>query len=359
MIKHSQSYTLGVLADLIGAHLQGDPNCLISSLAPLKRAGEGQLSFLSNAEYRKDLPAAHRKDLLSTKASAVILSPQEAAFCPVNALVSENPRLSLAKAAKLFEKKEKVVLGIHQSAVIGEGCAIPDSVSIGANVVLGNRVVLGENVVIAPGCVIGHDCMLGNHTRLMAQVTLYDNIQMGKYCVIYSGAVIGGDGFGFANQAGAWTRLPHLGTVIVGDRVEIGANTTIDRGFLEDTVLGDGVVIDNLVQIGHGVSIGTGTAIAGCVGIAGSTHIGKFCLIGGGSGIAGHIEIADQVHLIGGTMVANSLKTPGVYGGGMPAQSGDLWRKNMARLQNLDSLARRLRVLENKALENVRLLEDE
>ncbi len=206
---------------------------------------------------------------------------------------------------------------------------------------------------------LGDDCVLGDNTILMARVTLYDNVQIGKQCVIYSGAVIGGDGFGFANQEGLWIRLPHLGRVVMGNQVQIGANTTIDRGFLEDTTIGDGVIIDNLVQIGHNVSIGTGTAIAGCVGIAGSAVIGKFCLIGGGSGIAGHIEIADRVHLIGGTMVANSLKTAGVYGGGMPSQPGDLWRKNMARLQNLDGLARRLRVLENTALHQARFQEDD
>ncbi len=357
-MKDSQSYTLEALADLINVRLQGDPNCLISGIAPLKRATAGQISFLSNAEYRKDLPSVYRQDLASTKASAVILSSAEASLCPVHVLISENPRLSLAKAAKIFEKKESVLPGIHKSAVIGEECKIPDSASIGANVVLGNRVVLGENVVVAAGCIIGHDCVLGDSTTLMARVTLYDNVQMGKHCVIYSGAVIGGDGFGFAHQEGFWVRLPHLGSVVMGDQVEIGANTTIDRGLLEDTLLGDGVVIDNLVQVGHNVSIGAGTAIAGCVAIAGSAVIGKFCLIGGGSRIAGHVEIVDHVHLTGASMVTHSLKTRGVYGG-FPAKPVDLWRKNMARFQNLDDMARRLRALENRVLNNARFVEDE
>lgn len=357
-MKHSQSYTLEALADLIGVRLQGDPTCLISGIASLRGAKAGEISFLSNAEYRKDLPSLYRKDLASTKASAVILSSAEAPLCPVHVLISENPRLSLAKAAKIFEKKESAIPGIHKSAVIGEGCEIPDSASIGANVVLGNRVVLGENVVVASGCIVGHDCVLGNNTRLMARVTLYDNVQMGKHCLIYSGAVIGGDGFGFAHQEGFWVRLPHLGSVVLGDQVEIGANTTIDRGFLEDTLLGDGVVIDNLVQVGHNVSIGAGTAIAGCVAIAGSAMIGKFCLVGGGSRIAGHVEIVDHVHLSGASMVTHSLKTRGVYGG-FPAKPVDLWRKNMARFQNLDDMARRLRALENRVLNNARLVEDE
>lgn len=356
-MKQAQSYTLEVLADLIGAHLQGDPHCVISGVASLKRAKTGEISFLSNAEYRKDLPSVYRKDLVSTEASAVILRAEEASLCPVYALISENPRVSLAKAAKLFEKKESVVSGIHKNVVVGEACKIPDSVSIAANVVLGNRVVLGENVIIGAGCVIGDDCILGDNTILMPRVTLCDRVEMGKQCVIYSGAVIGGDGFGFANQQGQWIRMPHLGSVIMGDQVQIGANTTIDRGFLEDTVLGNGVVIDNLVQVGHNVSIGAGTAIAGCVAIAGSAVIGKFCLVGGGSCIAGHIEIADQVHLVGASMVTHSLKARGVYGG-FPAKPVNLWRKNMARFQNLDDMARRLSALENKVLNNVRV-EDE
>ena len=357
-MKDSQSYTLGALADLISARLQGDPTAVILGIASLKRAKAGEISFLSNAEYRKDLPSIYRKDLASTKASAVILSRAEAALCPVPVLVSQNPRLSLAKAAKIFEKKESPSPGIHKTAVISQDSIIPDSATIGANAVLGKRVILGENVVIGPGCVVGHDCKLGNNTTLMAGVILYDNLQIGQHAVIYSGAVIGGEGFGFAHQEGAWLRLPHLGSVVIGDHVEIGANTTIDRGFLEDTVLGDGVVIDNLVQIGHNVSIGSGTAIAGCVAIAGSAVIGKFCLIGGASCIAGHVEIADHVHLTAASRVTHSLKTRGVYGG-FPAKPVDLWRKNMARFQKLDDMARRLRALEKKVLNNAGLMEDE
>lgn len=357
-MKQELSYTLEALADLIGARLQGDPDSLIYGIAPLKSAKAGEISFLSNAEYRKDLPSIYRKDLNATKATAVILNAKEAALCPVHTLISENPRLSLAKAAKLFQKKESAISGIHKSAVIGEACKIPASVSIGANVVLGNRVTLGEGVVIGPGSILGNDCQLGDNTTLMARVTLHDNVRLGKHCVIYSGAVIGSDGFGFANQAGHWTRLPHLGTVVMGDRVEIGANTAIDRGFLGDTILGDGVVIDNLVQVGHNVSIGAGTAIAGCVAIAGSASIGKFCLIGGGARIDGHIQIVDHVHLTAMTAVSHSLNERGVYSG-VPARPSALWRKNIARFQSLDDIARRLRALENTVSNNARLMEGE
>lgn len=356
-MKQSPPQTLEALADLIGARLQGDPHCLIYGVAPLKSAKAGEISFLSNAEYHKDLPSIYRKDLYSTKASAVILRPEEASFCPVHVLISENPRLSLGKVAKIFQKKESAIPGIHQSAVVGEACEIPASVSIGANVVLGNRITLGEGVVIGAGSILGDDCALGDNTTLMARVTLYDNVRLGKHCMIYSGAVIGSDGFGFANQEGLWVRLPHLGSVVMGDRVEIGANTTIDRGFLEDTIFGDGVVIDNLVQVGHNASIGAGTAIAGCVAIAGSATIGQFCLIGGGSGIVGHIQITDHVHITAGSMVTHSLNERGVYSG-IPAKPIALWRKNVARFQSLDDMARRLRALENKVSSNAQLMED-
>lgn len=357
-MKQSQSYTLEALADLIGARLQGDPLCRINGIAPLKSALSGQISFLSNAEYRKELPSIYRKDLASTKASAVIVSPKEALLCPVHALISDNPRLSLAKAAKLFENKETLPQGIHQTAIIGEDCHIPASVSIGANVVLGNRVKLGEGVIIGPGSILGNDCSLGYNTILMARVTIHDRVRLGQRCKICSGAVIGSEGFGFANQEGNWVRLPHLGSVVIGNAVEIGANTTIDRGLLEDTRLEDNVIIDNLVQIGHNVSIGMGTAIAGCVAIAGSATIGKYCLIGGAARIDGHIQIADHVHISAISVVTHSLNERGVYAG-FPAKPRDVWRKNMARFQSLDEMARRLRVLENKVPSEERLQEDE
>lgn len=349
-MKQTQTYTLEALANLIDARLQGDSLCLISGIAPLQRAKSGEISFLSNPIYRKDLP--------STKASAVILSAEEAVHCPVHALISKNPRLSLAKAAALFEQKPTAVPGIHQSAVIGEDCTIPASVSIGAHVVLGNRVTLGESVVIGPGSILGNDCSIGEETTLKARVTCYDNVRVGKQALIHSGAVIGSDGFGFANQSGTWVKLPHLGGVTIGNNVEIGANTTIDRGFLEDTRLDDGVIIDNLVQIAHNVSIGAHTAIAGCVGIAGSTKIGQYCMIGGGSSIAGHIELADHVHITATSGVNHSL-SQGIYSSGFPAKPAALWRKNVARFQFLDKMARRLHVLESKMLCDSQVQEDE
>lgn len=343
--------TLQELASLIGATLQGDPGCLISGIASLESAKIGEISFLSNRQYRKYLQ--------TTAASAVILSPEDAGTCPVHALITDNPRLSLVKIAKLFEKPPEVTPGIHPSSIIGKDCQIPASVSIGPHCVVGNHVTLGEGVVLGAGCILGNDCHIGSKTTFNSRVTLYDNVRIGEQCLIHSGVVIGSDGFGFANHAGVWIKVPHLGGVTIGDHVEIGANTTIDRGFLEDTTLGNGVIIDNLVQIGHNVNIGARTAIAGCVGIAGSTTIGSGCLIGGGSSIAGHIQITDNVQITATSGVNHSLNLPGAYSSGFPAKPSQQWRKNVARFSFLDDIAKRLRILESKLQPKMRLTEAE
>jgi len=351
-MKQKVSKTLQTLADLCGARLQGDPNCLVSGLASLDSAREGELSFLGNRQYRKYLS--------TTKASAVIVSPEDAENCPVNALISDNVRLSLAKIAKLFEKDQPAPKGIHPTAILGEGCQIPTSASIAAFAVLGDRVVVGEGAMIGPGCIIGHDCSLGNNSILKGRVTLYDNVRIGEFCLIHSGVVIGSDGFGFANEKnGSWFKMPHLGGVVIGDQVEIGSNTTIDRGFLEDTILGNGVIIDNLVQIGHNVTIGARTAIAGCVAIAGSTSIGEACQIGGASSIAGHIHLTDRVYITGTSAVNHSLNKSGIYSSGFPAKPAHLWRKNAARFNFLDDMAKRLRILSSTINSDERLMEDE
>ncbi len=351
-MKALVSMTLGALAEHIGARLRGDPNCVILGIAPIEKAGKGKLTFLSSRLYKKYLA--------TTDATAVILSAEDEAACPdhIHALISENPRLSLVKAATLFEKRAEIKSGIHPSVVIGVECIIPASVIIGPYSVLGDGVTLGENVVIGSHCSIGNDCHIQAATTLKSRVTLYERTRVGKKCLIHSGAVIGSDGFGFANQEDIWVKMPHLGGVYIGNDVEIGANTTIDRGFIEDTQIEDGVIIDNLVQLGHNVSIGARTAIAGCVGIAGSTTVGKYCLIGGGASIAGHIQIADHVHITATSAVNHSLNTKGVYSSGFPAKPAALWRKNAARFQFLDDIARRLRALEN-TVQAERLTEDE
>lgn len=351
MKQHLKTITLQELAQTLGVTLRGDSQCSVSGLAKLEYAVPGQLSFLTHQHYRKFLS--------STKASAVILSPEEANECPVSVLITDNPRLTLAKAAEIFEQESRPDPGIHPTAVIHNGCQIPTSVSIGAFCVLGENVVLGEKVIIESGTIIGDNCVIQENSHLKPRVTLYSNITLGARCLIHSGVVIGADGFGYAQDEGRWIKMPHLGGVCIGNGVEIGANTTIDRGVLDDTILGDGVIIDNLVQIGHNVVIGDRTAIAGCAAIAGSTHIGKDCLIGGGVGILGHLQIADKVYITAGSGVNHSLKEAGVYSSGMPAKPNTLWRKNIARFQYLDDMARRLRALENNIGITVRKTEVE
>lgn len=336
------SISLQALASHLGAKLVGDPQCAITGLATLEHAKAGELSFLSNQAYRQYLS--------ETKASAVILQEPDVADCPVAALVIDNPRLALAKAASLFKQaKEKVrEPGIHATAVIGAGCHIPPSVSIAAYCVVGEEVTLGEQVVVGEGTIIGNHCKIGAHTVLKPRVVLQDFVTVGAHCTIHSGAVIGGDGFGYAYDEGQWVKMPHLAGVTIEDFVEVGSNTTIDRGFLEDTRIGKGVIIDNLVLIGHNVVIGAGSALAGFVGIAGSTTIGKNCMIGGNASIAGHITLADNVHLTATAAVHQSIQTPGVYSSGIPTKPNAIWRRNAVRFQYLDEMAKRLRTLETK-----------
>jgi UDP-3-O-[3-hydroxymyristoyl] glucosamine N-acyltransferase len=347
------SISLQELAKLLGAKLVGDPRCIISGVATLEKAERGQLSFLTNRSYRKYLAG--------TKASAVILSQVDVENCDVPVLISENPRLSLAKAAAFFAKTvyKAPPKGIHPSAVLGAHCTIAASATVSAHCVIGDNVSIGENVVLGAGCVVGNDCSINAGTVIQARVTMYDRIRIGQNCLIHSGAVIGADGFGFAHHEGGWVKLPHIGGVSIGNEVEIGANTTIDRGFLEDTQIGNGVIIDNLVLIGHNVVIGDRCAIAGCTAIAGSTTLGAGCMIGGGASIAGHIELADNVHITATTGVNHSLNTAGVYSSGLSAKPNHIWRRNTARFHYLDDMAKRLRALEHKVQVIARTTEEE
>ncbi len=331
---------LGLIAEAVEAELVGDPEALVFGLAPLDQAGDRELSFLNNPYYR---PA-----LASTKALAVILSEADAPLCHRQKLICKDPRLALAKAAAKFVPQPPSTGGIDPSAHIGRDCRIAASALVGPCCVVGDRTVLEEKVVLGAGSVIGADCRLGSGTILKSRVTLYDRIRIGSRTLIHSGAVIGSDGFGFANDRGKWLKVPHFAGVSIGDDVEIGANTTIDRGVFDDTVIGNHVIIDNLVQIAHNVHIGSGTAMAACVAIGGSTVIGASCLIGGGSSIAGHLHIADHVHITGTSAVNHSLRTAGVYASGLPAKPVQQWRRNVARFQYLDEMAKRLKTLEKQ-----------
>ena len=335
-----KSYRLGDIAKALGAELKGDPEVQITGLATLSAAGPGQISFLANPAYGKYLA--------DTRASAVILSPSAAQDCPTNVLLLDNPYLGYARLSHWFDPAPVPAPGVHASAVVDPSARIAESASIGPNAVIEAEAEIAENVVIGAGSIVGARCRIGRDTVIRPRVTLAHDVVVGQRCHILSGAVIGSDGFGFANEKGVWHRIAQLGSVVLGDDVEVGANTTIDRGALDDTVIGDGVKLDNLIQIAHNVHIGEHSAMAAMVGIAGSTRIGRHCVFGGASGVAGHLEIADQVHLTGMTLVTGDIREPGVYSSGTSADTNRQWRKNAVRFRQLDVLARRVKELEKK-----------
>lgn len=328
------------LADIVGASIHGDPEVVISGIATLELAGQSELSFFTNRKYHKYL--------LITKAAVVILHPDDVDTCPTNAILSEDPYLTYAKIATWLTSSDIKQSQIASSAVIADNATIGENTNVGANVVIGNGSKIGHNVTLHAGCVIADNVKIGSGTVLYPNVSIYSNVVIGEKTIIHSGAVIGSDGFGIANEKGQWFKVPQLGAVIIGDNVEVGANTTIDRGAIEDTVIENGVKLDNLIQIAHNVRIGENTAIAGCVGIAGSSTIGKHCAIGGGSGILGHLSIADHVHITATSLVTKSIRESGVYSSGTPLQENSQWHKNFIRFKQLDTMARRLSKLEKK-----------
>ena len=333
--------TLGNLARQIDAELQGgDPDCRITGVATLQLAGPGELSFLSNTAYRKHLSA--------TRAAAVILAAEHAAECPTASIVAADPYVAYARAAALLAPAPQPRQGVHPDASLDQDCSVASSAWVGPHCVVEQGAVLHAGVQLAAGCYVGAHSVIGAHSTLDANVVVCHDVRIGERVHIYPGAVIGSDGFGLANDNGRWVNVPQLGSVRIGNDVEIGSNTTIDRGALEDTVLEEGVRLDNQIQVAHNVHIGAHTAIAGCVGISGSARIGKHCMIGGGAGIVGHLEIADHVVVTGMTMVTRSITEPGVYSSGVPAQDNDSWNRNYARFRKLDKLARRVHALERE-----------
>ena len=333
--------SLGELAERIGADLRGDAHQVVERLATLQRAVPGEVSFLANARYRQHLSM--------TRASAVILSPRYSDACPVDALLMENPYLGYARAAAALNPQTDSPRGLHPSAWISAEAGIHRSAWVGPQAVVeaGARVAAGS--YIGPGCMVGAEATIGEDCCLVANVTLCRGVRLGRRVQVHPGAVIGADGFGLAEDQGRWVKIPQLGSVIIGDDVEIGANTTVDRGALEDTVIEAGVKLDNLVQVGHNCRIGEHTAVAGTTGIAGSVSIGRRCRIGGGVGINGHIELADEVQVTGRSVVAQSITEAGVYSSGVPLQETRAWRRNYLRYRQLDELARRLRALEKES----------
>lgn len=333
-------WTLAQLASEIGAHLVGNADKEITGVGTLQNAKDTDISFLANTKYRQYLK--------STAAGCVIVSPDDLAEVKTNALVIDDTYVAYAKAASLLYPEEVPEIGIHSSVVIGANCNIADSARIAAQVFIGSNVFIGENVVVGPGCIIENNVKIGTDSRLLSNVTLCHEIEIGQRVRLHPGVVIGADGFGIANDKGKWLKIPQVGKVIIGDDVEIGANTTIDRGAIDDTIISNGVKLDNQIQIGHNVFIGEHTVIAGCVGISGSTRIGSHCAIGGGTGIAGHIEITDGVQLTGMSMVTKSIMTAGTYSSGIPVEPTREWHRNVVRYRQLDKLNDKIKQLEAK-----------
>ncbi|HWU68658.1 MAG TPA: UDP-3-O-(3-hydroxymyristoyl)glucosamine N-acyltransferase [Stenotrophobium sp.] len=332
------SYTLGEIAQRFGLEIKGDAGTMISGVCGLVPGKPDCITFLNNPKLRGQLAA--------TQAAAVIIGPRDVPAFTGNGLVAPDPYLAYARIAGLFDRSREFTPGVHASAVVAASARIGEGCCIAANAVIEEGVRIGANSYIGPGCIVGRDAQLGEQARLVAQVNIGHDVRIGKRCYCQPGAVIGSRGFGNAMGPKGWEEVPQLGTVVIGDDVEVGANTTIDRGAIDDTVIGDNVRLDNQIQIAHNVQIGAHTAIAACVGIAGSARIGARCMIAGAAVINGHIEIADDIVVMGYAMVTKSLLVKGVYGSGMPADNAREWRKQIARVRRLEHTEARLRKME-------------
>lgn len=333
-----QGLRLHDIVTRLGGVLEGDASVIVSQVGSLAAAGPGQISFLASPKFRQQLQA--------TRASAVIVSPAFAGDTDLPRIVHRNPYAYYARVVALLNPVAAGAPGVHASAVVHS--ALPASARVGENVVIGANVVLGENVTLYPGCVIGEGVLIGDDSLLYPNVVVYRDCAIGKRAVIQAGAVIGSDGFGFAKEDERWIKIPQIGRVVIGDDVEIGANTSIDRGALDDTVIGDGVKLDNQIQIAHNVRVGDHTAMAGCVGVAGSTTIGRRCTVGGAGMIIGHLAIGDDVHVSAGTMITKSLTQPGQYTGVFPFETHAEWLHDAAQIKRLAKLAERVAELEKK-----------
>ena len=327
-----EDFSLGELAVRFGLELRGAPELKISHVATLSQANAGALSFLANSHYKRSLR--------ETRASAVLVAPAEADGCPVAALVTANPYLMYARIASLFHPRAPAAPGVHPSAVVAGGARIAASAAVGPLAVIEEGVLLGEGAEVGPGCIVQRGAQVGPGTRLVARVNLYPGVQIGARCILHAGAVIGADGFGFASDGGTWVKVPQVGSVRIGDDVEIGANTTVDRGAIEDTVIEHGAKLDNQIQVGHNVTIGAHTAIAACTGISGSTTLGQRCMIGGMVGFAGHLTIADDVVITGCSLVSASIREAGSYSSGMPTVPTRAWRRMVAHLRRFSDKER-------------------
>jgi UDP-3-O-[3-hydroxymyristoyl] glucosamine N-acyltransferase len=341
--RPESAFALAQLAERFSLALHGDGTRMISGVSTLSAATPAQLSFLANPRYRSEMRASH--------AGAVVLRADDAPDCPGPALIAPDPYVAFAKIAALFDTPPSRTPGVHPTAVVAGDAVIAESASIGPHCVVESGARVDAGATLGPHCIVGRDCVVGARSHLVARVTLVIRVHLGQRVLIHPGAVIGADGFGLAfetnaSEHGSWIKVPQLGGVRIGDDCEIGANTTIDRGAIEDTVIEEDVRLDNQIQIAHNVRIGAHTAMAGCSAVAGSATIGRYCLIGGGAGILGHLTVADRVTVTAMTLVTHSINEPGQYSSGTPFQANRDWRRNAVRFKHLDELARRLQAVE-------------
>jgi UDP-3-O-[3-hydroxymyristoyl] glucosamine N-acyltransferase len=334
------SYTLREIVERFGGEVAGDPAARVRQVATLENAGEEAISFLANPRYLAQLKA--------TRAGAVIVGESGRELTRVPRIVCANPLVYFARGSALFNPPRPARAGIHATAVVDGSAKIAGDAEIGPYAVVGRDALIGTGSAVGAGCFIGEGVTIGSGTRLYPNVTVYDGCVIGDRGILHSGVVIGADGFGIAHDQGKWVKVPQIGRVVIGNDVEIGANTTVDRGALDDTVIEEGVKLDNQIQVGHNVRIGAHTAIAACAGIAGSARIGRHCRIGGASGIAGHITIADNVEISTYTLVTKSIDEPGTYTGAYVFEPHRQWARNAVQLRHLAELADRVRDLEKK-----------
>ena len=339
------SFHLSEIVARLGGKVLGDPETEIFQVATLEKAAPGNIAFLANAKYRKQLA--------DSRASAVIIAESDAGLTGLPRIVAPNPYSYFAKLSALLNPLPAMPPGIHPAAVIGAGAVIAPDAHIGAHVSIGASASIGAGTVVMAGCVIGERTSVGTQCQLYPNVTIYHDCVIGRQVILHAGVVIGADGFGIAMDEGRWLKIPQIGRVVIGDQVEIGANTTVDRGALDDTVIEEGVKLDNQIQVAHNVHIGAHTAIAGCVGIAGSATIGKYCRIGGSAGILGHLQIADNVEIASFTLIGKSITEAGSYAGVYPFSRNEEWRNNAVHLRHLGELVKRVRALE-KEIESIK-----
>lgn len=333
-------YSLSDIAKTLGGRIVGDESTSIARVASLSKASVGDICFINDAKYQKALA--------SCQASAVVLREKDSSLTNLPRILVDNPYAYFAKLSTLLNPISEYPLGVASSAVVDPTASIPESCSIAPLAFVGANVVLGEHVNIGSGCIIENDVKIADNTRLEPHVTIKHHCYVGRNCHIFSGAVIGSDGFGYAEESDKWLKIPQVGRVIIDDNVDIGANTTVDRGALDDTIIEEGVKLDNLIQIGHNCIIGAHTVIAGCTGIAGSAKIGKHCKIGGAAMILGHLEIADNVTISPGSMITRSLPTADTYTALMPFQTHKAWLNTAAKIRHLDDLSAKIKQLEKE-----------